>query len=57
MLKIQHSEYAKTDVEIGLTSTVEDWTSLPETKRDANWALFRHAVIKTRISGRWFPTT
>lgn len=49
--KTLHAEYAKAAVEMGLATTVEDWASLPETKRDANRALFRHSVMKIEDFG------
>ncbi|SFN90024.1 hypothetical protein SAMN05216224_12217 [Thioclava dalianensis] len=45
-----HSEYLKAEHEMfGRQS--EDWRSLPETKREANRALFRHAVMKIEDFG------
>lgn len=44
--KLLHAEYAATAVKMGLADTMEDWTTLPETKRDANRSLFRHAAMK-----------
>lgn len=46
-----HAAYARTAVEMGLTIHVEDWATLPESKRDANRALFRHASMKIEDFG------
>ena len=48
--KILHSEYLKAEQAMfGRRS--EEWGSLPETKREANRALFRHAVMKIEDFG------
>lgn len=48
--KILHEAYRKAEQEMfGRLS--EDWASLPETKREANRALFRHAVMKIEDFG------
>ena len=49
--KTLHAEFARTAVEMGLAQKVENWASLPETKRDANRALFRHALMKIEDFG------
>lgn len=46
-----HAAYAKASVEMKLATSLEDWASLPESKRNANRALFRHAVMKIEDFG------
>ena len=46
-----HRAYSVASVEMGLASGIEVWTSLPETKRNANRNLFRHSVMKIEDFG------
>lgn len=41
-----HDAYANASKEMGLDDRPQTWDSLPETKRNANRALFRHARMK-----------
>lgn len=46
-----HNAYARASVDMGLASELEDWENLPESKRNANRALFRHAAMKLEDFG------
>lgn len=48
--KILHEKYRKAEQEM-FGHLSEDWASLPETKREANLALFRHAIMKIEDFG------
>jgi hypothetical protein len=49
--KALHAAYAKASVAMGLAGQLENWQSLPEAKRKANRALFRHAAMKLEDFG------
>ena len=46
-----HAAYAKASKEMGLDDRPQTWDNLPETKRNANRALFRHARMKIEDLG------
>jgi len=46
-----HAAYAEAAEKMGLTEWRETWESLPESKRNANRALFRHAAMKLEDFG------
>jgi hypothetical protein len=49
--KALHAAYAAASVAMGLADRPESWDSLPEARRKANRALFRHAAMKLEDFG------